>query len=412
VIPTLLLGLGLALVPRQGDSVRARSTIFAAGAGIPVRFDQSIGGGRDSVGAVVWVRTTAPLEAGGCVIVPAFSPIGATVVASKPGGLFGRRGVLRLRFDSLLVSRGDWMPLHARLDALEWVRRGTLSPGGTVRRPPRSVRGIVGAAGAVGLAAVVTEVGVVPVAAAAGLALVLHGPRAEILSGERATLRLTVPLLIPMPERCRKASAPSEARAAPGLPPLPPHAQNRRGTAGADPINLILRGTRDEVDSAFGRAGWLAAQRSTFGALAQEAEAVVLARRDAVAPMSHEYYRGRVEDLRFERASPSARSRHHVRLWQVDSTATLWAAAATEDVGMLVSARRRTVTHRVAPDVDRERDLLVQDLLAVGCAVLDGYVTLPGAAHSGTTVAHQPYVTDARAAVLRLGGCPTLARPF
>lgn len=149
----------------------------------------------------------------------------------------------------------------------------------------------------------------------------------------------------------------------------------------------------------------MAAERSTFGALARETEDILLARADSAGPMSHEYFQGRVEDLRFERASPSARARHHVRLWRADSTATLWAAAATEDVGILVSARTRTVTHRVSPDIDRERDLLVGDLLAGGCVVLDGYGTLPGAARSGVGVAGQPFVTDARVAVLRVVAC-------
>ncbi len=131
----------------------------------------------------------------------------------------------------------------------------------------------------------------------------------------------------------------------------------------------------------------------------------MLQRRDSAGPMSHEYYLGRVEDLRFERASPSARARHHVRLWRADSSDTLWAAAATEDVGMLVSARHHTVTHRIAPDIDRERELLVGDLLAGGCVALEGYGTLPGAEHSGIGVAHQAFDTDARVAVLRIVAC-------
>jgi len=76
---------------------------------------------------------------------------------------------------------------------------------------------------------------------------------------------------------------------------------------------------------------------------------------------------------------------------------------------MLVSARRHTVTHRIAPDIDRERDLLVGDLLAGGCVILEGYGTLPGAQHSGEGVAHQPFVTDARVAVLRVAACGSMA---
>jgi hypothetical protein len=79
---------------------------------------------------------------------------------------------------------------------------------------------------------------------------------------------------------------------------------------------------------------------------------------------------------------------------------------------MLVSPLRRTVTHRIAPDIDRERELLTGELLAGGCAVPGGYVTLPGATRTGTSVAGQRYVTDARAAVLRLVACPRYTRPF
>ncbi len=139
---------------------------------------------------------------------------------------------------------------------------------------------------------------------------------------------------------------------------------------------------------------------------------MLLSQRDSMAPMSHEYYLGRVEDLRYERASPTARARHHVRMWQADSAGTLWAAAATEDIGMLVSARARTVTHRVAPEIDQERELLVSELLAGGCALLEGYVTLPGAVTSGAGVAGQKFVTDARAAVLQVVACPRYALPL
>lgn len=353
----------------------------------------------------------APLEAGGCILVPAFTPIRGTVVQSRPGRLFGRRGVLQLRFDSVLAAPDEWVPLAADLDSLEWTHRGSWTAAGGVQQPGRSVRGIIGTAGLAGLAGAATGLGVIPLVAVTGLDLVLSGPRAQILGGQRGLLRLTAPLVVPMPDRCERGAG-AASGAAPALPPLPPRAMNKRGTQGADPVNLILEGTREEVDSALDRAAWLPAQRSTLGALAAEAGAVLLAERDSEAPMSHEYYRGRIEDMRFERAGPTARARHHVRLWQADSTGTLWAAAATEDVGMLVSARQGTVTHRIAPDLDKERELLVSELLAGGCALLEGYVMLPGGVKSGEGVAGQPFVTDGRAAVVRVVACPRYARPL
>jgi hypothetical protein len=389
----------LAQAPQQARAV------VPAGTHVHVRFPESVEGGREKVGAVVRLETMSPLEAGGCAVVPAFAPVAATVVVSRAARLFDRSGRLELRFDSLSPATGVWVPIRAVLDSLEWAARGTLSASGQLHRKGRSIRGIVGTAGAAGLAGAATGVGLIPIFVLTGFHLVLQGGQAHILAGQRGALRLVAPLDAPAPARCEKAADPWASTATPAIPALPPRATDRTGRNGADPINLIFFGTPADLDTAFSHAGWMVAQRSTFGALARETGAIVLQQRDAAGPMSHEYFQGRVEDLRFERASPSARVRHHVRLWRADSSDTLWAAAATEDVGMLVSARRRTVTHRVSPDIDRERDLLVGDLLAGGCVVLAGYGTLPGAQRSGVGVAHQSFVTDARVAVLRAARC-------
>ena len=395
----LILATLLAQAPQQPRAV------LPAGTPVRIRFPESIEGGREQVGAVVRLQTTSALEAGGCSVVPAFAPIAATVVVSRSARIFDRSGRLALRFDSLSVSPGNWVPLVAVLDSLEWADRGTVNAQGELRERGRSIRGIVGTAGAAGIVGTATGIGVVPVFVLAGLDLVLRGGTAHILSGQRGALRLTASLEVPGPERCEPATDPWASTATPTVPPVPPRATDKRGGTGADPINLIFLGSAAAVDTAFARAGWMNARRSTFGSLSRETEAILMQSRDSAAPMSHEYYQGRVEDLRFERASPSARVRHHVRLWQADSSGTLWAAAATEDVGMLVSPLRRTVTHRIAPDIDRERDLLVGDLLAGGCVALDGYATLPGAQRSGTAGARQPFVTDARVAVLRAVAC-------
>ena len=404
-------GLLLVLAALQGVT-QSGTGVFPPGTSVPIHFLQPLVGGRDPAGRVFAVQTMSDLEVGGCIVVSAFSPVLGTVMSSRPGRLFGRRGYLDLRFDSIMVAPGTWAPIAAVLDSLEWVSHGAPSAPGVVEQRARSIRGLVGAAGAVGITGVATGIGLIPVAAFAGVDLVLKGPGARILSGQRGALRLSAPLVVPVPGRCVQPAPLVDSALAASLPPLPPRSTNKRGDAGADPINLVVRGTREQVDSAFSRAGWLLAKPSTFGALTKEVGAIIFARGDPAAPMSHEYYLGRVEDLRFERASPSARARHHVRLWQADATGSLWAAAATEDVGMLVSARRHTVTHKIAPDIDRERDLLVGELLAGGCAVLDGYVTLPGATRSGASVARQPYVTDARAAAVQMVACPPNVRPF
>ncbi len=124
------------------------------------------------------------------------------------------------------------------------------------------------------------------------------------------------------------------------------------------------------------------------------------------APMSHQYSQGRIKDLAFERASPSARKRHHVRVWQAETAGTLWVSEANEDIGLLISPLKGHATHRIAPAIDHERDLLARELLASGCAGFEGYTSLPGAVRAGTNAAGQAFTTDGQTAVLGLRQCP------
>jgi hypothetical protein len=87
---------------------------------------------------------------------------------------------------------------------------------------------------------------------------------------------------------------------------------------------------------------------------------------DENAPVSNLYLYGRKEDLAFEKPiGQSPRERHHVRLWHsdtLDEGRTMWFGSATHDVGVELSKTTGQVTHRIAPDLDAERDLLIADL--------------------------------------------------
>lgn len=181
-------GLLVALAVLQGPPQSLdRFGVFSVGTSLPIRFMQSLTGGRDKTGSVIAVQTMTDLEAGGCILVPAFTPVLGTVVGSEPGRLFGRRGFLSLRFDSILAAPGTWVPLSAALDSLEWTPHGSWSLRGTVTGKPRSIRGFVGTAGAAGVAGVATGVGLIPAVAFTGVDLILRvrAPTSSPGNGER-----------------------------------------------------------------------------------------------------------------------------------------------------------------------------------------------------------------------------------
>ncbi len=193
------------------------------------------------------------------------------------------------------------------------------------------------------------------------------------------------------------------ARRPPGQPMVTHTAQGLPG----DPLNIGLVGTRTEVVRAMAAAGWSAAAPITLRSSLEIIDSVLLDRPDPTAPVSALYYDGRPEDLAFEKeAGRSADRRHHLRLWEQKKPGAdgrpLWLGAATFDAGLGLSRYTGAVTHRIAPDVDAERDRFVADL--VGAGVVEVVDRLPGIGpvRRGRNGEGDPYFTDGDIRICRL----------
>ncbi len=159
----------------------------------------------------------------------------------------------------------------------------------------------------------------------------------------------------------------------PALERAPKQTVNEKGIAG-DPVNLALVGTETEITNAFRAAGWVAADSLSRASKLAIARSVLLNRPDSTAPVSSLFLFGRRQDLAFEQeVGPSARRRHHVRLWR-DEAATYrgrpaWIGGATYDLRVGLSHRGLHPTHHIAPDIDEERDRLAEALSRAGQAL-------------------------------------------
>ncbi len=139
----------------------------------------------------------------------------------------------------------------------------------------------------------------------------------------------------------------------------------------ADPLNVALVGSREQVFEAMRAAGWVSADRITLRTGWRDARSVIFNRSYPAAPMSTHYFRNRPQDLAFEQqVGKSPRRRHHVRFWRIDDCArpdgTLWIGAASFDATLGVSRFTGEVIHHIDPEVDRERERLLSDLKAAG----------------------------------------------
>ena len=173
-----------------------------------------------------------------------------------------------------------------------------------------------------------------------------------------------------------------------------------------DPLNIAVVGSEEEVVRALHVAGWEPATPLSFTSSVRIAVNTVFKKPDPNAPVSNLYLYGRKEDLAFEKpVGHSPRQRHHVRFWRTDQTDAgrpLWMGAATHDIGVELSRSTAQVTHRIAADVDVERDLLLADLTKarplLGTRWIEGFHQVLQGRNGGG----DPWHTDGRLPVATL----------
>jgi len=201
------------------------------------------------------------------------------------------------------------------------------------------------------------------------------------------------------------------------------HYEHQKGLAGrvmvtrtaqdipGGPINVGLVGHKEDVLCAMHAAAWYPADPITFRSSVEIVGSVVLRRPYRDAPVSPLFYDGRREDLAFEKpVGDSADRRNHVRFWQVltegQEGRPVWLGSATFDRGVGLSRYTGQVTHHIAPDIDAERNVLIDDLKAGKVVEAIYEVTGIGPTLAGRNGEGDRYYTDGEIKISRLvAGC-------
>ena len=166
-----------------------------------------------------------------------------------------------------------------------------------------------------------------------------------------------------------------------------------------EPINVVVIGSEADLDRAFVEAGWVAAVPLSIKSGLKLIFAELWNNPDPNAPGLPAFLKGLPNDRTFERATAqkSVRERHHLHLWTTDLSddgLSVWVGTAHQDTS--ASLYRGVTYHMIDPDVDRERDALVQDMARSNCVsanqVID--VTLPMRERD---ILHNPFFTDGKA---------------
>jgi hypothetical protein len=248
----------------------------------------------------------------------------------------------------------------------------------------------------------------------------MHGFSTPVIIAINIALALILTLLvlfvvriIRVGRRLRSISREGRRISAAAQNPLPLTSFRRNGVPG-DPLNVRVVASEAQLGAAFANAGWYRADEISFITALRISIDSLLARKYSTAPVSNLYLFGHHQDIAFEQPGRSVRERDHVRFWKTSTPdkngRPLWIGGATKDIRVALSPRTHMPTHLIAPDVDFERDFLVEDLSATGWVIHVEYA--PGFGHETQRDNGDGgrYYSDGAVAMLQLADVPVL--PF
>ena len=196
---------------------------------------------------------------------------------------------------------------------------------------------------------------------------------------------------------------------------LPCCGSDAAGTGKADPLNLVLIGDGLSIAFPLVERGWRFVQPLNLRSAVDSAEAFVLDANDPELPVSPMWVFGRREDAALEKPRNTISQRNHLRLWLTPlryEGKSVFVGQISRDIGVEYTDKSwYLTTHKIDPDVDLDRDYLLQDLLLSGAVTRFGFVKGVGssaAAAPRTNLTGDPYITDGLRLVVFLG--PTKSR--
>lgn len=151
---------------------------------------------------------------------------------------------------------------------------------------------------------------------------------------------------------------------------LPRRVSDKEGNPG-DMVNFLILGNEEEMKKVFTTAGWVHVDADVKAAILAGALASLEKESYVTMPMSLLYLFDRPQDYGWAHAEPIkvVASRNHLRVWKAPFTVngqTVWVGAATHDIGFERDQRNNSVTHKIDPDIDLERDYVAKTLSSTG----------------------------------------------
>jgi len=151
---------------------------------------------------------------------------------------------------------------------------------------------------------------------------------------------------------------------------IPRRITDKDGNPG-DMVNFLILSSEPAMQRVFTTAGWVKVDPDVSGAVLRGILGSLSKESYLTMPMSPLCLFGRFQDYGWAHAEPISvvASRNHLRIWKASfqvNGQTLWAGAATHDIGFERDQRNNGITHKIDPDIDLERDYVEKTLASTG----------------------------------------------
>jgi len=203
-----------------------------------------------------------------------------------------------------------------------------------------------------------------------------------------------------------------EAQLRAELERMPRATTDAHGRKEGDPLNLVLIGSPEDLQS-MAACGWNRTERLTTGTAWHTFRALVSGEEYRYSPVGSLYWSGRHQDIAFQKIRHSIKLRNHLRLWLTSLKyhgKPVWIGQISRDIGVRWTLKTSNLTtHTINPNVDEARAYLIQDLVLGRAARWWGFVKGAEAAPMESprrNLTGDPYFTDGLRAVIELSAEP------
>jgi hypothetical protein len=202
------------------------------------------------------------------------------------------------------------------------------------------------------------------------------------------------------------SSAPLDSELRKDIDGLPRRVNDQFQNPG-DMVNFVIVGSQKTVQDALDAANWHVADTTKKKAVLRAVLETYEDKDYLQMPMSTLYLFGRPQDFGYEMAEPIAMvaSRHHFRIWKASFTwngQEVWVGAGTHDIGFAKDKRSGSVTHKIDPLVDGERDNIGGSLQQANKVKSLTYYPPPNPVQAARNATGDGYQSDGRLLVIIL----------